>query len=257
MKSNVETSSALERLKKLMPSGSAQIQPVYRNAAEWRLWQESEARKHADQLRQQNQKTRAEKIVGRSGIQELHRNCTFANYQVSNDGQRHAISNAKSYAQNFGSGFASFVFSGTPGTGKNHLAAAIGNYLMTKGRSVLIVSVPDLMLRIRACYDAGKSESSLLDELSRVDLLVLDEVGIQRNTPNEKVILNQVIDRRLSGMRPVGVLTNRNHADLCGILGERVMDRLQMDGGMWVNFNWDSYRKNVDHRQMISRGGAR
>ncbi len=26
-----------------------------------------------------------------------------------------------------------------------------------------------------------------------------------------KVILNQVIDRRLSSMRPVGVLTNLNH----------------------------------------------
>jgi DNA replication protein DnaC len=37
---------------------------------------------------------------------------------VSNDGQKHALTLAKSYAHNFGSGFASFVFSGGCGTGK-------------------------------------------------------------------------------------------------------------------------------------------
>lgn len=46
-----------------------------------------------------------------------------------------------------------------------------------------------------------------------------------------KVILNQVIDRRLSSMRPVGVLTNLNHEGLLDSLGARVIDRLQMDGG--------------------------
>ncbi len=127
-------------------------------------------------------------------------------------------------------------------TGKNHLAAAIGNHLLSGGQSVLVVTIPDLMLRVRECYDGGQSEAALLDDLCKVDLLVLDEVGIQRGSSGEKVILNQVIDRRLSSMRPVGVLTNLNHDELLGALGARVIDRLQMDGGMWVNFDWGSYR---------------
>lgn len=66
---------------------------------------------------------------------------------------------AKSYAQNFGcGGFASFVFSGAPGIGKNHLAAVLGNYLLAAGHSVLVVTIPDLMLRVRECYDDGQSE---------------------------------------------------------------------------------------------------
>ena len=159
---------------------------------------------------------------------------------------------AKSYAQNFGGGsFASFVFSGAPGTGKNHLAAAIGNYLLGAGHSVLVVTIPDLMLRVRECYDDGQSESSLLNDLCNVDLLVLDEVGIQRGSSGEKVIINQVIDRRLSSMRPVGILTNLNHGELVNTLGARVMDRLQMDGGIWVNFDWESYRKNVSHLRPV------
>ena len=64
-------------------------------------------------------------------------------------------------------------------------------------------------------------------------------------------ILNQVIDRRLSSMRPVGILTNLNYESLTDTLGARILDRLQMDGGMWVNFDWDSYRKNVRHLRVV------
>ena len=248
MKNLIGTGSALERLKKLIPPG---VQPKFESVDEWRVWQAAEGRKRCEELDKQNQRARSEKIFGRAGIQDLHRSCTFANYQVSGDGQRKAMSLAKSFAQNFGTGFASFVFSGAPGTGKNHLAAAIGNHLLAGGNSVLVVTIPDLMLRVRECHDGGQSEASLLDDLCRVDLLILDEVGIQRGSSGEKVILNQVIDRRLSSMRPVGILTNLNYQALSETLGARIIDRLQMDGGMWVNFDWGSYRKNVSHLRIV------
>lgn len=245
MKNIIGTGSALERLKKIIPPN---VQPKFSNAQEWQAWQESEGRKRSEEIDRINQRARSEKIFGRAGIQALHRSCSFANYEVSGAEQRQAYSMAKSYAQNFGgSGFASFVFSGAPGTGKNHLAAAIGNHLLAAGHSVLVVTIPDLMLRVRECYDDGQSEASLLNDLCNVDLLILDEVGIQRGSSGEKVIINQVIDRRLSSMRPVGILTNLNHGELVTTLGARVMDRLQMDGGIWVNFGWASYRKNVSH----------
>ncbi|MDU7382260.1 MAG: ATP-binding protein [Enterobacteriaceae bacterium] len=242
------TSDILGRLQRLIPAG---VQPKFTSAAELMAWQQEEGRKRAAELEKENQRTRSEKIFGRSGICDLHRNCTFANYQVSNDGQKHALTLAKSYAHNFGSGFASFVFSGGCGTGKNHLAAAIGNYLLQHNHTVLVVTVPDLMLRARKCYDEGQSESVLLDDLCRVDLLVLDEVGVQRDTRNEWVLLNQIIDRRLAAMKPVGVLTNLNFDELSKILGERAMDRLTMDNGIWVNFTWGSYRKNVTHLRIV------
>lgn len=113
------------------------------------------------------------------------------------------------------------------------------------------MTVPDLMLRARKCYDEGQSESDLLDDLCKVDLLVLDEVGVQRDTRNEWVLLNQIIDRRMASMKPVGVLTNLNYDELSKVLGERVMDRLTMDDGIWVNFAWGSYRKNVTHLRVV------
>ncbi len=52
-------------------------------------------------------------------------------------------------------------------------------------------------------------------------------------------------------MRPDGVLTNLTHKALLNSLGARVIDPLQMDGGMWVNLDWESYRKNVSHLRIV------
>ncbi|EPF7112330.1 DNA replication protein DnaC, partial [Shigella flexneri] len=61
-------------------------------------------------------------------------------------------------------------------------------------------------------YDNGKSGEKFLQELCGVDLLVLDEIGMQRDTKNEQVVLNQIVDRRTASLRGVGMLTNINHA---------------------------------------------
>lgn len=238
----------LSRLQRIVPSG---IQPKFRNAAEWREWQDAEGRKRSAEIDQANQKVRLEKILGRSGIQELHRNCSFSNYETAGEAQKKALAKARKYAAGFGEGFASFVFSGNPGTGKNHLAAAIGNHLLFQGRSVLVVTIPDLSLRVRECYDGTSSETLLIDGLCRVDLLVLDDVGVQRESRAEWVLLNQIIDRRLSAMKPVGILTNLTYDELKQLLGPRIMDRLTMDGGLWVNFTWGSYRQNVTHLRVV------
>ncbi|HCS2594350.1 TPA: ATP-binding protein, partial [Shigella flexneri] len=190
--------------------------------------------KRCEEINRLNRQLRVEKILNRSGIQPLHRKCSFANYRAQNDGQRHALSQAKSIADELMTGCTNFVFSGKPGTGKNHLAAAIGNRLMAKGRSVIIVTVSDVMSVLHESYDNGKSGEKFLQELCGVDLLVLDEIGMQRDTKNEQVVLNQIVDRRTASLRGVGMLTNINHAAMNTLLGERVMDRMVMNGGRWV-----------------------
>ncbi|MBQ0956452.1 ATP-binding protein [Serratia symbiotica] len=237
-----DISAVFKRLQNIIPSG---VSPKFTSAEDLMAWHLEEGRKYSENLMRENHRTRMEKIFGRSGIRERYQKCTFKNYHVENDGQRRALTLTKSWLANFGSGCVSFVFSGSTGTGKNHLSAAIGNALLEQEKTVLIITVADLMLEVRAGYNGGKSEDELLTELCRVDLLVLDEVGVQRDTKNEFVILHQIIDRRTAMMKPVGVLTNLNHADLAEVLGPRVMDRLMMDGGVWINFNWESYRSRL------------
>ncbi|EES3621746.1 ATP-binding protein [Escherichia coli] len=244
---NISTGGILERVRRLAPP---HVAAPFRTTDEWREWQLAEGRKRSEEVNRQNHQTRVEKILNRSGIQPLHRKCSFGNYRVQNDGQLHALSQAKSIAAELHTGCTNFVFSGKPGTGKNHLAAAIGNWLMAKGRSVIIVTVSDVMSVLHDGYDNGKSGEKFLQELCGVDLLVLDEIGMQRDTRNEQVILNQIVDRRTASLRSVGMLTNLNHAAMSTLLGERVMDRMTMNGGRWVNFNWESWRSNVGRQGM-------
>ncbi|WP_338885170.1 ATP-binding protein [Xenorhabdus sp. TH1] len=161
--------------------------------------------------------------------------------------QQRALARARQYAESFGNSFGGFIFSGNPGAGKNHLAAAIGNHIIKNGNSILIATLPDLMMRVRETYqkETKISESALVDDLCAVDLLVLDDVGVQRNNLNEDLIIFQVVDRRLANKKPVCVLTNLDFEQLTAVLGEWVIDRLRMGTPTSINFNWQSYRRQV------------
>lgn len=127
---NIAASGVLERIRRLAPQ---HVTAPYRTREEWYEWWLAEGRKRSEEINRLNNKIHAEKILNRSGIQPLHQKCSFANYRVQNDGQRHALSHAKSIADELMTRCTNFVFSGKPGTGKNHLAAAIGTIFWRRG----------------------------------------------------------------------------------------------------------------------------
>ncbi len=109
-----------------------------------------------------------------------------------------ALARARQYVEEFDGNIASFIFSGKPGTGKNHLAAAICNELLLRGKSVLIITVADIMSAMKDTFgNRETSEEQLLNDLSMVDLLVIDEIGMQTESRYEKVIINQIVDLAL------------------------------------------------------------
>ncbi|WP_275555251.1 DNA replication protein DnaC [Mixta sp. Marseille-Q2659] len=232
------------RLQRMMP---AHIKPKFQSGEELLAWNQEQGRQRSEAIARENRAMKMQRILGRSGIRELHMNCSFDNYRVENEGQRKALEQARRYADEFDHSIASFVFSGRPGTGKNHLAAAIGNHLILRGKSVLIVTVADLMSIIKGTFsgDSDRTEEHLLHDFSTVDLLVIDEIGMQTESRYEKVIINQIVDRRSSSKRPTGMLTNLDHSNMVKLLGERVMDRMRLGQSLWVTFNWDSHRGRI------------
>lgn len=234
----------LARFNRMKPE---HIKPKFTNAAELMAWQREQGAIDAKRIADENRVARLHKIMGRSGISPLHQECTFENYLVTTPEQQRALSKSQQYASEFGKSFGGFIFSGNPGTGKNHLAAAIGNQIIRNGKSILIATLPDLMMRVRETYQKGAktTESQLISDQCEVDLLVLDDVGVQRNNLNEELIIFQVVDRRLSNKKPVGVLTNLNFDELAKALGDRVIDRLRMGSPTVINFTWESFRRQV------------
>ncbi|MGI2078459.1 ATP-binding protein [Shewanella putrefaciens] len=185
-------------------------------------------------------------LFGKSGLNAHFLSCSFENYQVERADQRKALDVAKRFVDKFielsavGKGF---LFIGTPGTGKNHLAAAIANALMARHHSVVLLSVMDLFSRVRESYnDRSLSEERLIAEFMRPELLIIDEIGLQRGSVDEMLWLTRIIDKRLYGHKSTGFITNLDTAELQKVLGERAYERLLDAATVAVTFNWPSYR---------------
>ncbi len=73
---------------------------------------------------------------------------------------------------------------GATGCGKTHLAAAIARALIERKVSVRWINAAELCMKLRSTFgrhgDAALSEEDLLDELSEPDVLVLDDLGVER-----------------------------------------------------------------------------
>ncbi|MNL16222.1 DNA replication protein DnaC [compost metagenome] len=199
------------------------------------------------------------KLLEGSEIPRRFRGRTFENYRTECDAQVNALTKAKAFADNFPKAMelgASFVFCGKPGTGKTHLACAVGNHVMnTFGHSVAFITVFEVIQRVKATYNGGdKSETEVMRSFAQVDLLILDEVGVQFGTEFEKVIITDIINRRYADMRPTIIMSNLNSDELSEYLGARVVDRMYEGGGGVLAFDWESYRSKVARDRELPRG---
>ena len=170
----------------------------------------------------------------------------FDDFSASTPAQKNALSTARNYADAFPEHFAlgrCLTFCGRPGTGKTHLASAIGTSLLRSERKVCYWTVPDLIRKIRSYWGSGgDGESVFLDSLQSKNLIILDEVGLQYGTDGEIQHMTEVIDRRYRETRPTLVISNHPISELGKFLGERAVDRLRDNGGIVTIFDWESYR---------------
>ncbi|CAL4041928.1 DNA replication protein DnaC [Buchnera aphidicola (Phyllaphis fagi)] len=234
----------LKKLKKIIPNN---IKPKFQHDHDVLIWNKKEGQLFCQSIIKKNKEIKIQHMLKRSGIKELYINCSFDNYKIEHEGHKKVVKFSKQYAQEFDNHRDSFIFSGWPGTGKNHLASAIGNYLIRKQKSVLIITIADLMSSIKKTFNKlylKNTEENLLNYFSTVDLLIIDEIGIQIESRYEKMIMHQIIDRRSSSKKSTGILSNLNYQDMYNLLGGRIMDRIFVEHRLWLNFKWNSYRQN-------------
>jgi len=186
--------------------------------------------------------------LNQAGIPLRFRGKDFAGYRTETDAKDKARSIAMEFAHNFSTHAkdgTTMVFSGKPGTGKSHLAIAIASAIMPE-RTAMYISAIDAVRMIRDTWrrNSEKSESQVLRALASVDLLILDEVGVQYGTESEQVSLFDIIDKRYRDQMPMILLTNLTASEMKDFLGDRSYDRLR-EGGKWVKFDWESQRGNA------------
>lgn len=137
---------------------------------------------------------------------------------------------ARKYVANFnamreqGTGL---LLCGSVGTGKSFLAAAIANELISQGTPCLMTNFSRIISRISEKFGG---DQQYLDNLNRFDLLIIDDLGAERDTEYmwEKVM--DVIDARYRAGLPLIVTTNLNPKDLydpSDVRRQRVFSRLK------------------------------
>ncbi len=118
-------------------------------------------------------------------------------------------------------------FMGPVGTGKTTLAMLVSKAALRAGRSVAIYSLPRLLNEIRDTHRAERSHIELLDRLTAVDLLHIDDVGAERT--NEWVLeeLYSIVNGRYEDQRSMVITTNiLDRAALREQVTERTVSRL-------------------------------
>lgn len=119
--------------------------------------------------------------------------------------------------------------SGDVGTGKTTLAMLVSKEALKRGHSVAIYALPKLLARIRATFNAAEGEESyadLIERLSDVDLLHIDDLGAERQTEWVLEQLYVLINERYERQGSVVVTTNLPQVELEEQIGVRTVSRL-------------------------------
>jgi DNA replication protein DnaC len=118
-------------------------------------------------------------------------------------------------------------FMGPVGTGKTTLAMLVSKAALNAGRSVAIYSLPRLLNEIRDTHRAERSHVDLLDRLTAVDLLHVDDVGAERTTDWVLEELYSIVNARYEDQRSMVITTNILDRDaLCAQITARTVSRL-------------------------------
>lgn len=183
-------------------------------------------------------------------ISKRLKEATLDNYIPQNQSQQIAKESVKKYIEIFSlDNPINLLFIGGYGVGKSHLAKCIADGIMqkenpeTKRRyTAIFISVPKLLRKIRSTYNRNSeiSEADIFEILEEVDLLVLDDIGAERQNDWTEERLFDIIDSR-QGKHTI-YTSNYNERDLFDLLGERNFSRIVNEDTKILQIDGENFR---------------
>ena len=151
---------------------------------------------------------------------------TFAN----DNGQNPLIAKARAYVEHWAEAFQNnigLLLFGNVGTGKSFFAGCIANALLEQNVPVLMTNFPMILSRLTGLF--GEERLAFIDSLAQYDLLIIDDLGVERSSEYALEQVYLVIDCRYRSKKPMIITTNltldemKNPPDLAHA---RIYDRI-------------------------------
>lgn len=158
---------------------------------------------------------------------------TFANFDLRKDEnlsneETRSLEKALLAAQKFADNPKGWlILLGTYGSGKTHLAAAIGNDVAGTSYPPLFIAVPDLLDHLRATFSPNSNVTldRRFEEIRHTALLILDDLGTQATTPWAKEKLYQLFNYRYNAELPTVITSSVSLEEMDPRLRSRMLDR--------------------------------
>lgn len=155
----------------------------------------------------------------------------MSTWTFGNDDQRNiSVTNAcKGYVDDFDTHYkegAGILMYGDVGSGKSFMAACIANAVLDMGKSVLMSNFSELINRLQSGYE---DRQAFVDSLNTYALIVIDDLGIERNTEYMQEQVYNIVNTRHRAGRPIIITTNLSLKEIMstGEIGKsRIYDRL-------------------------------
>lgn len=187
------------------------------------------------------------KYILESGVPKRYKGKVLGSVDKAKPGVKEIVNSVLFYMNNFENAMqygASGFFSGECGTGKTMFGCIIVENAIKKGYHAKYITAWDLIQELRKGY--SYSDITVKDQLAqfiKFDLLVIDEVGVQRGSEDERILLYQVLDGRYNEIKSTILISNSKNPVKDGFLDLRTIDRLKEGGGFSISFTGESYRK--------------
>ena len=145
------------------------------------------------------------------------------------------------------------LFYGSVGTGKSFLASCIGNGLLDRQVPVAATNFPRLLNLLQGTYE----KQDLLDRLSIYKLLIVDDLGVERDSAYAEEQIFNIIDARSNSELPVVVTTNLTLEEMehpTTMQYARIYDRVLAMCPIRLKLAGESRRKaNASEREQLAR----
>lgn len=173
-----------------------------------------------------------EKLMEREKIRKIcFMESNMAGWTFDNDdGKNEKLSNAmRKYAEQFeefkktGTGL---LLHGDTGRGKTYAAACVANELINRDYSVLMTNFARLINQLQGKFE-GRQE--YLDSLNDYNLLIIDDLGVERNSEYMQEVIYNIIDSRYRSGLPFIITTNLSIDEMINtdnIAYKRIYDRI-------------------------------